>query len=167
MAGVAKFYSPAVVNVTPYNKLNIGVPADMDQLVKGSLYTGRHYLVHQGRVQREELWSCYRSICVSVLGYHYCSEKEGPTGKEVPDVALRGKSTHYGKKIHWCRVRRRTSWEGSSWCIPPREKSTHYGRHPLWERCTGTCWPFLFLLMVNVVLEHLSHNTCEPLYFGR
>ena len=55
MAGVAKLYSPAVVNVTPYNKLNIGVPADMDQLVKGSLYTGRHYLVHQGGVQREEL----------------------------------------------------------------------------------------------------------------
>ena len=42
------------MNVTPYNKLNIGVPADMDQLVKGSLYTGRHCLVHQGGVQREE-----------------------------------------------------------------------------------------------------------------
>ena len=54
MAGVAKLYSPAVVNVTPYNKLNIGVPADMDQLVKGILYTGRHCLVHQGGVQREE-----------------------------------------------------------------------------------------------------------------
>ena len=27
MAGVAKLYFPAVVNVTPYNKLNIGVPA--------------------------------------------------------------------------------------------------------------------------------------------
>ena len=25
-----------------------------------------------------------------MLGYHYCSEKEGPPGKEVPDVSLRG-----------------------------------------------------------------------------
>ena len=25
-----------------------------------------------------------------MLGYHYCSEKEGPPGKEVHDVSLRG-----------------------------------------------------------------------------
>ena len=53
MAGVAKLYSPAVVNVTPYNKLIISVPADMDQLVKGSLYTGRHCLVHHGGVHHK------------------------------------------------------------------------------------------------------------------
>ena len=45
---------------------------------------------------------------------------------------------------------------------PPTMGATLYGKGVL-----EPVGPFCFLLMVNVVLEHLSHNTCEPLYFGR